>query len=68
MQAKILTESMVGMDKDKICEALSQLKHEDEAYHERIVEYLAHEDGVENLQLMSKKQVILTYLSAVGIY
>ena len=33
LQAKLLTEKMVGMDKDKICEAVSQLKHEDEAYH-----------------------------------
>ena len=31
------------MDKDKICEAVSQLKHEYEAYHERIIEILTHE-------------------------
>ena len=31
------------MDKDKIREAVSQLKHEDEAYHERIIEMLTHE-------------------------
>ena len=31
------------MDKDKICEAVSQLKHEDEAYHERIIEILTNE-------------------------
>ena len=29
-------------DKDKIREAVSQLKHEDEAYHERIIEMLTH--------------------------
>ena len=43
MQAKILTEKMDGMDKDKICEALSQLKYEDEAYHERMITKLIHE-------------------------
>ena len=32
------------MDKDKICKAISQVKLEDEAYHERIIEYLTHED------------------------
>ena len=31
------------MDKDKICEAISQVKHEDEAYHERNIEMLTHE-------------------------
>ena len=40
LQAKLLTERMVRMDKDKICEAVSQLKHEDEAYHERIIKML----------------------------
>ena len=44
MQAKLLTEKAVVMDKDKICEAISQVKLEDEAYHERIIEYLTHED------------------------
>ena len=44
MQAKLLTEKAVGMDKDKIREAISQVKLEDEAYHERIIEYLTHED------------------------
>ena len=34
---------MVGIDKDKICEAVSQLKHEYEAYHELIIEMLTHE-------------------------
>ena len=43
MQAKILTEKMDGMDKDKIREAVSQLKYEDEAYHERMIERLIRE-------------------------
>ena len=30
------------MDKDKIREAVSQLKYEDEAYHERMIERLIH--------------------------
>ena len=34
---------MVGMDKDKIREAVSQLKYEDEVYHERMIEKLIHE-------------------------
>ena len=34
------------MDKDKIREAGSQLKYEDEAYHERMIARLIHEyDG-----------------------
>ena len=44
MQAKLLTEKAVGMDKDKIHEAISKVKLVDEAYHERIIEYLTHED------------------------
>ena len=32
------------MDKDKIREAISQVKLEYEAYHECIIEYLTHED------------------------
>ena len=44
MQAKILTEKAVRMDKDKIHEAISKVKLEDEAYHERIIKYLTHED------------------------
>ena len=32
------------MDKDKIRKAISQVKLEDEAYHELIIEYLTHED------------------------
>ena len=43
MQAKLLTERMDGMDKDKICEALSQLNYEDEAYHERMIAMMIHE-------------------------
>ena len=31
------------MDKDKILEAVSQLKYEDEAYHERMIGRLIHE-------------------------
>ena len=31
------------MDKDKIREAVSQLKYEDEAYHERMISMLIHE-------------------------
>ena len=35
MQAKLLAEKNVGMDKDKIRTEISQVKLEDEAYHER---------------------------------
>ena len=42
VQTKLLTEKMAGMDKDKILEALSQLKYEDEAYHERMIQRLIH--------------------------
>ena len=45
VQTKLLTEKMAIMDKDKILEAVSQLKHEDEAYHERTIERLIHEYG-----------------------
>ena len=31
------------MDKDKISEAVSQLKYEDESYHERMIERLINE-------------------------
>ena len=44
MQAKILTEKAVGLEKDKIHEAISKVILEDEAYHERVIEYLTHED------------------------
>ena len=43
MQAKLLTEKMDGMDKEKIREAVSQLKYEDEAYHERMIGRLINE-------------------------
>ena len=44
LQAKILTEKAVGMDKDKISEEISQVRLEYEGYHERIIEDLTHED------------------------
>ena len=44
MQAKLLAEKTVGMDKDKICKAISQVKIEDEAYHERNIDILTQED------------------------
>ena len=44
MQAKLLAEKNVGMDKDKIRKAISQVKIEDEAYHERNIEMLTQED------------------------
>ena len=44
MQAKLLTEKNVGMEEYKIRTAISQVKLEDEAYHERIIEYLTQED------------------------
>ena len=43
LQAKLLTEKMDGMDKDKIGEAVSQLEYEDESYHERMIATLIHE-------------------------
>ena len=43
VQAKLLIERIDGMDKDKICESVFQLKYEDEAYHERMIEMLIHE-------------------------
>ena len=43
IQAKLLTENDVRMDKDKICKAISQVKLEDEAYHERNIEILTQE-------------------------
>ena len=43
VQAKLLTEKMDGTDKDKIREAVSQLKYEDEAYHERMIARLINE-------------------------
>ena len=43
VQTKLLTEKMTGMDKDKIREEVSELKYEDEAYHESMLEKLIHE-------------------------
>ena len=43
VQTKILTENMAGMDKDEVLGAIYHLKHEDEAYHEGIIERLIHE-------------------------
>ena len=44
MQARLLAEKNVGIDKDKINEAIPQVKLEDEAYHERNIEILTQED------------------------
>ena len=44
MQADLLAEKNVGMDKDKIHKAISKVKLEDEAYHERNIEILTQED------------------------
>ena len=44
MPAELLTEKNVGMDKDKIRKAISQVKLEDEAYCERNIEMLTQED------------------------
>ena len=40
---KILTERMIGADKDMILEAVSQLKHVDEEDHKRTSERLIHQ-------------------------
>ena len=44
MQAKLLAEKIVGIDKDKNFKEISQVKLEDEAYHERNIEILTQED------------------------
>ena len=44
MQADHIKEKNVGMDKDKIRKKISRVKLEDEAEHERNIEYLAQED------------------------
>ena len=44
MQADLIEEKIVGMDKDKIRKAISHVKLEDEAYHERNIEILTQED------------------------
>ena len=46
MQAKLFSEKNFGIDKDKIRKAISQVKLEDEAYHERNIEILTQEDDV----------------------
>ena len=43
VQTNLLTDKMAGMNKDKILEAIYQLKHEDEEYHKIIIERLIHE-------------------------
>ena len=43
MQADLLAENNVGMDKDKIRREISHVKLEDEAYHERNIEILSQE-------------------------
>ena len=43
VQTKNLKENMAGMNKDKILDAIYQLKHEDEEYHEGMIERLIHE-------------------------
>ena len=45
MQADLIAEKNVGMDKDKIRKEISHVKLEDEAYHERNIEYLDQEDN-----------------------
>ena len=44
MQADIIAEKNVGMGKNNIRKAISHVKLEDEAYHERNIEYLNQED------------------------
>ena len=44
MQADHIKEKNVGMDKDEICMAISRVKIEYEAEHERNIKYLAQED------------------------
>ena len=44
MQADLIAEKNVAMDKDKIRNAISHVKLEDEAEHERNIEYLTQED------------------------
>ena len=44
MQADLIAEKNVGMYKHKIRKAISHVKLEDEAYHERNIEILTQED------------------------
>ena len=46
MQAKLLAEKNVIIEKDKIRKAICQVKREDEAYDERNIEILTQEDDV----------------------
>ena len=43
VQTNNLKEKMAGMNKDKILDAIYKLKHEDEEYHEGIIERLINE-------------------------
>ena len=43
-QADLVAEKNVGMEKNNIRKAISRVKLEDEAYHERNIEYLDQED------------------------
>ena len=43
MQADHIAEKNVGMDKVKICKAISKAKLEDDTYHERNIEILTQE-------------------------
>ena len=44
MQADIIAENNVGMDKNNICKEISRVKLEDEAEHECNIEILTQED------------------------
>ena len=44
MQADIIAEKDIGMEKNNICKAISRVKLEDEAEHERNIEMLTQED------------------------
>ena len=44
MQANHIKEKNVGIDEDEICKAISRVKLEDEAEHERNIEYLSQEE------------------------
>ena len=43
VQTNLLTRKMDGMNRDEILDAIYQLKHEDEEYHEGIIERLINE-------------------------
>ena len=46
MQVNHIIENNAGMGEDEICKAISRVKLEDEAYHERNSEILTQEDDV----------------------